>query len=299
MGDKIVVVGSMNMDLVVKADRYPEEGETIFGESFNQIPGGKGANQAVAIGKLGGRVSFISACGSDQYGDILLSNLAQNGVDTESVFRVKENTGIALITINSRGDNRIIVVKGANGNLSPELVDKVDDRIKESDILVLQMEIPLETVVHSIEIARSYGTKVILDPAPALPLPESVLDKIDYLLPNEGELKQLLPDNKYEDDEDRVKKLLETGVGTIILTRGEEGVSLYSKSSKKDYKAIKVDAVDTTAAGDAFAGAFAYGLSQRWNEDRAISFAIKAAGLSVTRLGAQSSLPDLSEVLNF
>jgi len=297
MKKKILVIGSMNMDLVVEAERYPKEGETLTGKHLSQIPGGKGANQAAAIGKLGGNVSFISACGNDQYADILLASLKESGVDTEDVFRVKENTGVALITVDSKGNNRIIVVQGANASLSPKRIDKIEQRVKEADYLLIQMELPFATVLHSIELAHKYDTKIILDPAPARPLPLDILNKIDYLLPNEGELKQILPD--YESEDEIINTLFETGLKNLLLTKGEKGVSHYKADYRKDYKAIKVKAVDTTAAGDAFAGAFTTALAKGWGKEDAILFAIKAAAISVTRLGAQSSLPELAEVEDF
>ncbi|SJZ32788.1 ribokinase [Selenihalanaerobacter shriftii] len=295
----ILVIGSMNMDLVVQTGRYPDKGETIIGKDFDQIPGGKGANQALAVGKLGGSVSFIGACGNDNFGDELLSSLKTGGVNVDNVFRVEENTGIAAITVEEDGDNRIIVVSGANSKLSSSMIDKLEDEIKEVEAILLQMEIPLKTIVHTIELAHQYQTTVILDPAPAQELPEDIYEQIDYLLPNEGELELLLQDYNLTTTQEQVDQLLDWGVGTILLTRGKNGIILYTKGRQEHYKAIEVEAVDTTAAGDSFAGAFAYGLQQGWSEEKAIKFGNQVAALVVTKLGAQSSLPTIEDVEEF
>lgn len=299
MDNDILVVGSMNMDLIVQTNRYPQQGETIFGNDFKLVPGGKGANQALAIGKLGGSVSFIGACGNDYFGDMLLASLKEGKVNVDNVCKVKEHTGIASITVEKNGDNRIIVAQGANSKLTPEIIDAMEKKISRAKIILLQLEIPLETVVRTINIAYSYQTKVILDPAPAQRLPEDIFRKIDYLLPNEGELDLLMRDHCFLHSNEKIDKLLSCGVGTVLVTKGDKGVSLYAKDKQATYQATKVDAVDTTAAGDAFAGAFAYGLQRRWDEDKAIKFANFAAALAVTKLGAQSSLPSREEVIGF
>lgn len=300
MNGKILVIGSLNMDLVVQTKQCPERGETLIGRAFNQIPGGKGANQAVAAGKLGGNVSMIGSCGKDSFGEALLENLKNSRVNTDSIFRVDTSTGIASIIVEEEsGDNRIIVVQGANGELTTDLINQVEPEIKNADIILLQLEILLETVIYILKKASSYQAKVILDPAPAADLPCEVYKNIDYLLPNEGELDSLLGDSEGNNTEQKVNKLLELGIGAVLLTRGDKGVAKYSNGEKKTYKTPVVKAVDTTAAGDAFAGAFAYGLSCGWDEDKAIDYAISVASLSVTRLGAQSSIPDKAEVEKF
>ncbi|AZR73752.1 ribokinase [Anoxybacter fermentans] len=299
MKNDILVVGSMNMDLVVQTDRYPKKGETIIGNDFKLVPGGKGSNQALTIGKLGGNVSFIGACGKDYFGDILLSSLKKGGVNTDAVYRLEESTGIAAITIEKNGDNRIIIVQGANSKLTPEMIDTLKNKISRAKIVLLQLEVPLETVIHTIELAHQYNTKVILDPAPARKLPENIYHKIDYLLPNEGELDLLLKDYNLPTLEDKVAQLLDWGVGAVLVTRGEKGISLYTKGMQKTFEAIKVEVVDTTAAGDAFAGAFSLGLYRNWSIEESINYARIVAALTVTKLGAQSSLPDISEVEKF
>ncbi len=291
----ILVVGSMNMDFVITTDRYPEEGETITGHDFNQIPGGKGANQATAAAKLGGEVDFISACGQDIFGEKLLQTLENNGVNVSKVFQLDINTGIANIIIDKDGNNKIIIIPGANGQLTPEMIKKVETKFEKANYVMLQLEIPLETVICSIEMAKKYGAKVILDPAPARELPETIYKNIDYLLPNEIELNSLLK-NRNMNDQEKARHLLKLGVNRVIVTQGEKGVTVYSNKDEKSYKAEKVKAVDTTAAGDAFAGGLAYGLDKGWNEEAAVEFANKVAAFSVSKLGAQSSLPTLAEI---
>ncbi len=299
MKQDILVVGSMNMDLVVEAERYPDAGETILGNNFEQTPGGKGANQAVSIGKLKGNVGFIGACGEDYFGDELLTRMKQNGVEVEKVFRAKESTGVANITVEKQGVNRIIVVQGANKCLTPDLIDEFKEEIKKAEIILIQLEIPIETVLQVIELAHKLGTKVILDPAPAQNLPKNIYSKIDYLLPNEGELDQLVADYNLKTETEKINQLLNWGVGTVLVTKGKEGISVYDSQKKEDYQAIELEAVDTTGAGDAFAGAFAFGLKNNYSLRKAVQFANIVAGFSTTKLGAQRSFPDLSELEEF
>jgi len=295
----VLVIGSMNMDLVVQTDRVPEKGETVIGNTFNQIPGGKGANQAVCLGKLKTDVGFIGACGTDNMGSILLDNLEKNNVDTENVFKIEGNSGIALITVDGERDNRIILVQGANGKLEDKMIDSVEKEIEKAEIILLQLEIPLKTVIHTIKLAKKYNCQVILDPAPARPLPQEIYPDIDYLLPNQGELDILLKDRGLSTEKQKAEQLLKWGVGSVIVTKGEDGLMIYSNKGSQFVKAIQVDPVDTTAAGDAFAGAFTYGLLQKWSLNQAIVFGNVVAALSVTRFGAQSSLPDLEDVESF
>lgn len=297
--NSVLVIGSINMDLVIKTERYPIKGETVIGGNFFQLPGGKGANQACTVSRLGGDVGFVGACGNDIFGQEVSDNLIRLGVDISDVYRVEESTGIAVITIEKDGDNRIIVAQGANNKITVDMIDRLEDKIKQAEVILLQLEIPRETVLRAIELAKFYETTVILDPAPAQKLPEDVYSKIDYLLPNVGELDILIKDYKLNSLEEKAAKLLDLGVKNIIVTRGEKGVSFFSKNKQKEYPACQIKAVDTTAAGDAFAGALAYGLHKNWNEDKSINFATVVAGLSVTKIGAQSSLPSLTEVIDF
>ena len=292
---KIVVLGSMNMDLTILADPFPEKGETVTGSDYAQIPGGKGANQAVAAGRMGSDITFISACGNDEFGDTLLKELGKSNVNTQNVLRMKNHTGIALIVRESDGDNRIIIAAGANRQLFPTNIENIKTIIEQADILLLQLEIPIKTVEYAAALAKESGTTVILDPAPAVKLTDTLLSNIDYLLPNEHELDQVLGNTKGTLRE-KADSLLKKGVGVLILTEGDKGVTIVGKDSEIKITAPKMKAVDTTAAGDTFAGAFAYGLARDWDIKKAAEFAVKAASLSVTKVGAQSSIPWLKDL---
>ena len=292
---KIVVLGSMNMDLTILADPFPGKGETVTGSGYSQIPGGKGANQAVAVGRMGGDISFISACGRDEFGDTLIRELSKSNVNTDTVLQVEAHTGIALIVREADGDNRIILAAGANGQILPSGIEMFKSVIEEADLLLLQLEIPMKTVEFAADQAKKSNTTVILDPAPAVKLSDKLLSSIDFLLPNEHEL-DLVLENTAGSLEEKAEILNRKGVGTLILTEGNKGVTIISKDQKIKIVAPKMIAVDTTAAGDTFAGAFAYGLSNDWNIQKSAEFAVKAASLSVTKVGAQSSIPWLKEV---
>ena len=295
----IVVVGSMNMDLVFETDYSPERGETLIGKNFMTTPGGKGANQACAAGKLGADITFISSRGDDGFGREIVDSLQNNGVNIDNVFASDAHTGTAGIIVEKTGDNRIIVVPGANNSVTVEKVIEHENVIKNADYLLLQLEVPLDAVVEAVNIAFSHGVKVILDPAPAQKLPESLYRKIDYLLPNEGELEKLLEDYDLNSTESKIEKLLDLGVKNVLVTLGANGAKLINSTLEKTFSGIKVNAVDTTAAGDTFAGAFACGLQKGMQESEAIDFAMAAATLSVTKPGAQISMPGLEEVKNF
>ncbi|MCK5153303.1 MAG: ribokinase [Spirochaetales bacterium] len=292
---KIVVLGSMNMDLTILADPFPGKGETVSGSGYAQIPGGKGANQAVAAGRMGADISFISACGNDEFGETLIKELNKSNVNTNTVLQVDKHTGIALIIRESDGDNRIILAAGANGEIEPAMIEKLKTVIEKADFLLLQLEIPLETVTFAASLAKESGTAVIVDPAPAVKLTDELLSKIDYLLPNEHELDLVLGGVKGTLKE-KAAILISKGVDKVILTEGSKGITIVSKNDVIKITAPKMDAVDTTAAGDTFAGAFAYGLAMDWEMTKAAEFAVKAASLSVTKVGAQSSIPWLNEV---
>lgn len=288
------------MDLVVEADRYPEEGETIIGGKFEQIPGGKGANQALAAAKLGDDVEFIGACGDDSFAPKLKSSLKNGGAKIDSVFEIEGvSTGVAVITVDPEGNNRIIVSPGANYELDQRKIEKIRDKIVEAEIILLQLEIPVKTIEKIVEIASKNNTKIVLDPAPAQKLSDHILSRIDYLLPNEGELDLLLADSEAKSRSDKINILLNKGIKNIIVTEGEKGINFYSRQQRLHIDSIKVKAVDTTAAGDVFAGAFAASLIEKKNIEAALDFAIKAAGYSVTKRGAQSSIPDKKELDEF
>jgi len=295
----IIVVGSLNMDLVVRAPHMPAPGETIIGSNFRTIPGGKGANQAVAAAKLGAQVSMVGRVGDDDFGRAQLRNLGQLGIDTRYITVDPDAaTGIALITLDASGQNSIVIAAGANMHLTVADIDAAQEIIAQADVLVCQLESPLEAVEHAIALAHSCGVKVILNPAPARKLSPETLSKVDFLIPNESETAILtgmevtdVPSAKKAADH-----LRQQGVGIVILTLGEKGALLVGPSEEMYIPAYEVEVVDTTAAGDAFVGGFAVALAEGENLANAVRFANAAGALTVTRLGAQPSLPTRKEV---
>ena len=298
---KICVIGSLNMDLCVSTPRVPVMGETILGGGFFTCPGGKGANQAVAAAKLGAEVTMIGRVGGDAFGAQLTANLQANGVNTAHIRVVEETpTGIAVILLHN-GDNCIIVDPGANAVLTPGDIAALEPVIAASDILVLQLEIPLAAVRKAMETARAHGVRVLLNPAPAQKLPADFLALADILTPNESECEILtgLPCGSPEEMATGAQALLNIGIPQVLVTLGGDGVLYNGKDGmvRKPAKSIKV--VDTTAAGDSFTGALAVSLAGGADFDAAVDFALAVAGLTVARKGAQESLPALEEVLAF
>lgn len=296
---KILVIGSLNLDIVVRVDHMPEVGETIVSKDMEMIPGGKGANQAYAVGKLGNSVALLGAVGKDAYGDILMNSLCQAGADVSKIAKRKENTGLALITVNGEGDNSIVVVAGANSTVDEAYIDENEDAIKDADIIIFQLEIPIETVLYAAQKAKKFGKTVILDPAPVPEeFPEELYSCIDVIKPNETELRMLIHENKdIIDLIQATKTLREKGIKDVIVTLGERGVFINSEEAGiVEIPALKVNAVDTTAAGDSFTAALAVMLSQGKDIRSAAEFANKVASIVVTRRGAQSSIPTKSEV---
>lgn len=298
---KILVIGSLNLDMTVQVDHTPVVGETILSNRMDMNAGGKGANQACALGKLGADVTMLGAVGRDMYADIQLDSLNTAGVNTTRII-VKEDvsTGIALITVNKEGDNSIIVVSGANATLSKKDIDDNLDVIKESDIVIFQLEVPLETVCYAAGIAKKLGKMVILDPAPVpKDFPEELYRYVDIIKPNETELGMLTGiDNTEEHLEEAVACLKEKGVKDVIVTLGEKGVYMVDKATGAErIPAIKVQAVDTTAAGDSFTAALAIMLAEEKSLREAVIFANHVSSIVVTRKGAQSSIPTLKEVM--
>ncbi len=304
---KILVIGSLNLDMVVAVDHTPAVGETIISDKMNLVPGGKGANQAYAAGRLGADVAMLGAVGDDSYGNILTESLKSAGVNVSPLIRRKEeSTGIALITVNSDGDNSIVVVSGANKTLSCEDIDRHMALLQEADIILFQLEIPLETVCYAAKKAKALGKTVILDPAPVPKVfPEELYHYVDILKPNETELQMLTKlDNLETDNEAALSKaadlLKEKGVKNILVTLGEKGVYLNAEDTGVcRIPAIKVEAVDTTAAGDSFTAALAVMLAQGKNLKEAAVFANHVSAIAVTRKGAQSSIPSLEEVTKY
>jgi ribokinase len=290
------------MDLVVKSPRIPAVGETILGEDFIMTPGGKGANQAVAAAKLGAEVYFIAKLGEDVFAEQSLNNFKKEGVNTKYVIQTEEApSGVALITVDDAGNNVIVVAPGANQMLSPEDVKKAKSSIVSSGALVTQLEIPLETVEFAAQSANDSAVPFILDPAPAQKLSPELLKIVDVLTPNETEA-QILTDIEVKDEDSActaVKKLLEYGVKSVILTMGAKGFLLADNNGMEFVPAVKVNAIDATAAGDAFTGSLAVGLAQGKTLADAALFANYVAALSVTKMGAQSSMPTREAVESF
>ncbi len=297
--DGVLVVGSANMDLVVQCSRFPLPGETIFGNNFQMFPGGKGANQAVSCARLGIKTYFIGKMGQDELGKRLSETMMNDRVDLTNLFTDKsKHTGTALITVDSNGQNQIIVISGSNMKLTPADVRKKKEIFTKTRVVLTQLEIPLETVIETARLARENDAIFILNPAPACEIPDEIYPLINYLTPNETEL-QMLSNMMVTDvvsAEKAAKIMLEKGVQNIIITLGAKGALLVNKYHTELYKTRKVDVVDTTAAGDAFNGALAYSFASRKEIPEAILFANRAAAISVTRLGAQSSMPVIAEL---
>jgi ribokinase len=294
MTARVVVVGSLNMDLVIRSTRMPRAGETILGGDFHMVPGGKGANQAVAASRLGARVSMVGRVGDDAFGRELLRNLAADGIDHTFVHNdATSATGVALIVVDDAGQNSIVVASGANMDLSPSDVDGAAATLRSTDVLLLQLESPLETVVHAAELAHAHGVTVILNPAPARPLPEKLLALVDVLVPNESESALLtgMPVDNVDQAAAASAELRRAGVGTVILTLGERGALLAEQTGTRVFPAFEVEPVDTTAAGDAFLAGLAVTLAEGKRLDEAVQWANAAGALATTKLGAQTSLP--------
>lgn len=300
MAKKIVVVGSLNMDWVIPVDSTPVAGETILAEGYTEVPGGKGANQAYAIGKLGGKIAMLGMVGNDEIGDKLMENLSLVNINTSRIEKSSDsNSGLALIYVNSQGNNSIVVLPGANSKCDRKYIDKNIDAIKEADIILIQMEIPKDTVYHVINLAHSFGKTIILNPAPAPDsISDEILSKIDYFTPNETELAKISGKDvtSIEEAIEASKVLLGKGVKNIIATLGENGAVLVNESEIKHFETNKVNAIDTTAAGDSFNGAVAVYLSEGHSIDEAIKFANKVSAIAVTRKGAQTSIPSRDEI---
>lgn len=295
----IVVIGSLNTDLVIKTSRFPEPGETLHGEDLATIPGGKGANQAAAAAHLGSRVAMVGRVGADQFGPHLLDNLAHLGVNTRHV-RVDPGTctGVALIMVDSQGENTILLSSGANGKVSPADVDSANALLAQARLLLLQFEIPMETVQYALDKASDLGIKVVLNPAPAKQIGPEFLNKVDILVPNQTELEKMsgMPAIDDESIQKAAQALLEKGVGVVVVTLGERGALLVTQEQTTLVPGVKVDVVDTTAAGDAFIGALATAIVRDMPLPDAVRFANCAGALAATRFGAQPSLPSADEV---
>lgn len=300
---RIMVVGSSNTDMVVKMDRLPHRGETVLGGRFITVPGGKGANQAVAAARLGASVTFVGRLGMDGLGDSALANLEAEGIDTRWVVRdPDEASGVALILVDACGENIIAVASGANSRLAPADVEAASDVVSECSALLLQLETPLDTVEYAARLARERGVDVILNSAPMPPdgLPRHLLELVDVIVPNESETRTLLGlDPGAEIDECAARELPLMGIERAVITLGSRGAMVLTDGMIEIVPAPVVEAADATAAGDAFTGALAVGLSSGMDLVAAAGLAVKAASLSVTRIGAQSSLPTAEELARF
>ncbi|MDG5789280.1 ribokinase [Evansella sp. AB-P1] len=295
----VLVVGSLNMDLTVRVDKTPQIGETRVGKTFKQLPGGKGANQAIAAARLGSSVSMIGCVGEDDYGEELQTALRKETINIEGITKTRlSSTGIALITVDDRGNNSIVIVSGANEKLDSVHIDKHISLFDQSDVIVFQLEVPTSTIYHSIDICKKMGKKVIVNLAPYHELKSSIYKKIDYLILNKIEAQCFLklPDSTVDTLEEKLKEIKDQH---IILTLGEDGVMYVYNGQSFKYNAYKIRARDTTGAGDAFTGAFASEISRGKGIIEAIEFAIKASAISVSREGAQNSLPFLKDLQKF
>lgn len=279
----------------------PKPGQTIIGSNFKEVPGGKGANQAVAMARLNGNVSMIGKVGEDGFGQTLINSLKNDKVDTTYIQTTKGSTGVALITVDKNAQNSIVVSPGANFEVKEEDIDNNIKAIENSDIVVLQLETPLNTIKYALNKAKELNKYTILNPAPAVKLDDEIIKNVDLLTPNETEL-EIISGVSIETEEDIQKAaqiMIEKGVKELIVTLGSKG-SLYINKEKSMFKkAYKVEAVDTTAAGDSYTGALAVALSQDKGIEDAMDFASKVGALSVLKEGAQSSLPTLEDVKNF
>lgn len=296
---KIVVVGSCNTDMVVRSEKLPVPGETVLGGTFMMNGGGKGANQAVAVARMGGDVTFISKTGNDVFGKHSIEMFGEENIKTDYIFSDPvQSSGVALIMVDKNGENCIAVASGANSSLNVQDIEKVSGIIEDADILLMQLEIPMETVEYAASLANKKGAKVILNPAPAAALSAELLKCLYAIIPNETEA-EILSGVKVTDSSS-AKKAAEAisakGVDTVIITMGSSGAFIKEGSSYYSVPVEKVKAVDTTAAGDTFCGALCVAISEGYSIEEAVKIANRASGIAVMREGAQSSIPYRKEM---
>lgn len=299
--NKIIVIGSSNTDMVVRSERLPRPGESVIGGGFMMAGGGKGANQAVAVARMGHRVIFTAALGRDMFGDAAVSSYQRFGIDTSYIVRKDAPSGVALIMVDSAGQNSISVALGANNSLSTEDIRGVLEQVEKDDIVLLQLEVPMATVDAAVDIAAAKGARVVLNPAPAAEVSEQTLSKLYLITPNQTEA-QTLTGIEVKDEATAslaAQVLCSRGVGRVVITMGSLGAYLYEEGRGEIIEARKVAAVDTTAAGDVYNGALCAALAEGKSLREALTFATKASAISVTRVGAQPSVPTREEVDNF
>ena len=298
---KILVIGSLNIDMVMKVDHMPTAGETILCDGMKLVAGGKGANQACAAGRLGTDVTMLGAIGNDSHGEMQRDSLRQSGVDVSGLITKESvSTGTAFITVNKEGNNSIVVVQGANAQFTPEDIEAHRDLLEECEIVILQLEIPMDTVLYAVKLARTLGKTVILDPAPVPEhFPEELYQYVDIIKPNESELSRLTGiANAQNHLEEAVQIVKDHGVKNVLVTLGGDGVYLDTENEPPVHiPAKKVEVVDTTAAGDSFTAALAAMLLEGKTLKEAAEFANQVSAIVVTREGAQDSIPTLQEVL--
>jgi ribokinase len=281
---KITVIGSINMDLVTETDIMPVQGETVRGTNFRTVPGGKGANQAVAAARLGAEVTMVGRVGDDQFGDVLMDHLRKENIQVDHVDHVRDTpTGLANIIL-SEQDNRIIIIAGANGKVTKDYIEQIKAAILKSDYVLLQFEIPKETIVYSMALCHQHGIPVIVNPAPAMELDLATWEQATYITPNETERQQLFGNQSNE---------------KLIITKGKQGVSFVEAGKEQEVAGHPVDVVDTTGAGDTFNGALAVALAEGQALTKAVTFANAAAALSVGKIGAQGGMPTRDQVEQF
>lgn len=298
---KIVVIGSSNTDMVVQSERLPRPGESVLGGDFMMAGGGKGANQAVAVARMGHKVVFSAALGNDIFGDAALNSYKNFGIDTTHIVRKDIPSGVALIMVDSKGQNCISVALGANNALTIEDVLPALESVESGDIVLLQLEIPMATVEAAVEAAAAKGARVVLNPAPAAPVSEQVLSNLYLITPNQTEA-QTLTGVEVTDEAsacEAAQILCARGVERVVITMGGSGAYLYENGKGVIVPARMVDAIDTTAAGDVYNGALCAALAEGKSLEQALAFATKASAISVTRAGAQPSVPSREEVDNF
>jgi len=295
---KILVIGSSNTDMTIKAEKLPVPGETILGGQFVMGPGGKGANQAVAAKRLGGNVEFICKVGRDIFGENALAGYRKEGMDISHVLYSNEASGVALILVDGTGENVISVAPGANGDITVEDIDSVADVIRGADYLILQLEVTIAAVLRAAQIAHEAGVYVILNPAPACKLPEEIFKYISLITPNQTE-SAIMSGVDVKDEESRnvaIKAFNDMGVKDVVVTLGSKGSLVCTEGTQTFVPALKVKAVDATAAGDTFCGGLCVALSQGKTLVEAAEFATKASALTVQKMGAQDAIPYLSDI---